>query len=138
MELFVVEVASWRFSMAFGGQMRLLGTEPISRSPDTPKRDLRISKSLRFQTSILNSADYIKFSIKGLWDREEAALLFYIDFEIIQSEMNLFLRLKNAVSAYLRGVRISTPSAFVYPTDTNAPVTVSFEAGGNLGLLKSS
>jgi hypothetical protein len=52
-----------------------------------------------------------KNSIGGLWDREETALLLYIDFETIKSEVNLLLRPKNAVSAYLRGVR--KPSALV-------------------------
>ena len=51
--------------------------------------------------------------------------------------MNLLPQPKNTVSAYLRGVRISTPLAFVYHTDTNALVIVPSEAGGNLGLPKS-
>jgi hypothetical protein len=35
MELFV-EVASWKFLMAFGSQTPLFGTEPISRSGHRP------------------------------------------------------------------------------------------------------
>jgi hypothetical protein len=63
----------------------------------------------------------MKFSIKGLLDRGEAALLLHIDFEIIKFEVNLLSRPKNAGSAYLRGVRISKPSAFVAHAARLAP-----------------